>query len=80
MTRHMTSTKQSGYRASPYQKSDLHSPVGDVIEESLPDEPEEQPEEITKGTEPARSADEPIKRQNDRSQSKGTGYARSEGF
>ena len=24
---------------------DLHSPVGDVIEESLPDEPEEQPEE-----------------------------------
>jgi integrase len=38
-------------------ESDLHSPVGDVIEESLPDEPEEQPEEITKGTEPARSAE-----------------------
>ena len=38
-------------------KSDLHSPVGDVIEESLPDEPEEQPEEITKGTERTLSAE-----------------------
>jgi integrase len=36
---------------------DLHSPVGDVIEESLPDELEEQPEEITTGVEPAPSAD-----------------------
>jgi hypothetical protein len=38
-------------------EDDLHSSVGDVIEESLPDEPEEQPEEITKGSEPTPSAD-----------------------
>ena len=36
---------------------DLHSPVGDVIEESLPDELEEQPEEITTGVEPVPSVD-----------------------
>ena len=31
-------------------EDDLHSPVGDVIEESLPDEPEEQPEETATGS------------------------------
>jgi len=30
-------------------EDDLHSPVGDVIEENLPDEPEEQPGETTTG-------------------------------
>jgi hypothetical protein len=36
---------------------DLHSPVGDVIEESLPDELEEQLEEDTKGSERTLSAE-----------------------
>ena len=36
---------------------DLHSPVGDVIEENLPDEPEEQLEETITGLETAPSAE-----------------------
>ena len=38
-------------------EDDLNSPIGDLIEESLPDEPEEQPEETTKGSEPTLSAE-----------------------
>ena len=34
-------------------EDDLHSPVGDVVEENLPDEPEEPPRETTTGVERA---------------------------
>ena len=39
-------------------EDDLHSPVGDLIEESLPDEPEEQPVETITGSEPTPSVDD----------------------
>ena len=38
-------------------EDDLHSPVGDVIEESLPDEPQEQLEATTTASEPTPLAD-----------------------
>ena len=52
----MMSTKQSGYRVS-ISEDDLHSPISDAIEESLPDEPEVQPEETATGSEPTLSAE-----------------------
>jgi hypothetical protein len=53
----MMNTKQSGYKGFSISEDDLHSPVGDVIEEILPNEPEEQPEETTTGSEPKPSAE-----------------------
>ena len=51
-------TPYDDYRAERVQgfsisDDDLHSPVDEVIEENLPDEPEEQPEETTTGVERA---------------------------